>query len=189
MLAQYVQAFTGSPPEILHRRLIPFSVGHAYLLEAAGNGFAPTANGGSIDDLVVAVQVCTRSFRDAVRFLQGVEFFDADAWAKECADCSLEFEAEKFRAYTDAALTIPPRWKKKEQGQCRAPWPLQILAGLAGEAAMTRATVDDLMNTPLAEAFALLAARQSWQGDDSLMTEEEIDAIAMLKPDEENVAS
>ena len=39
------------------------------------------------------------------------------------------------------------------------------------------------MDTPLSEAFVMLAARQAFQGDDSLVGEEEAERIASMRAD------
>lgn len=179
MLDVYVQAFTVTQPTVLRRRLRPFSLGHAYLLEAGGNGYAVGGNGGSIDDLSLAVHVCTLGFRDGLRFIQTGEGLDAAAWADECAGLDLTEEARKFADYQSAALSMPERWRSSSES-CRIPWQLQVLAGLIGEGSYDPTLVDRIMDQPLGESLILLTARQAWNGDKSIVSEDEKLAMAEL---------
>ena len=180
MLPVYIEAFTLTPPEILHRRLFPFSIGHAFLLEAAGSGYSLDGQGGDIGELAIAVEVCTRNFRDGLAFLTTGAAINADEWAATCAGLDFAAEAARFRNYQGACLTIPKRWEKGKRGACRVPWQLQLVAGLAGEAALDRATVARLMDSPLSESFVLLTARQAWNGDESIFSEEDQRGLEIL---------
>jgi hypothetical protein len=161
---------------------LPFTLGHSYLLDAGENSFAiDSAKPLQLEDLFPAVHLCTLGFRDGIRFLSGT--VDATEWAEACKGLDMAQEAATFRAYVDSSLTIPKRKTSGKPSKCRAPWQLQLAAGLCDGGPLTRDAWTSAMDTPLSEAFVMLAARQAFQGDESLVGEEEAERIAAMRAD------
>lgn len=180
MLEAYKQAFEQTPTTVLRRGLLPFTLGHAFLLDAGENSFAvDSEKPPALEDLFPAVHLCTLGFRDGIRFLAGE--VDASEWAEACKDLDMVAEASTFRAYVRASLTIPKRKQSGPGGKCRAPWQLQLAAGLCDGGPLTTANFNAAMDTPLSEAFIMLAARQAFQGDESLIGEEESNILEFVK--------
>lgn len=180
MLDCYASSFTIAPPVILGRRLLPFSIGHSYLLEAAGNGYALDGDGGDVGSLAVAVLVCSSGFKDGLKILQGFTPIEND-WIESCAGLDLAEEARRFREYTTAALTAPKRWQRDGGQPVKCPWQLAMLASMLGDGVATPANVEAIFDMPLSWAFSINAARQAWQGDQSLWTEDDEKGIEILK--------
>ena len=182
MLDAYRLAFSQTPPTVLRRGLLPFTLGHAYLLEAGENSFAIDSDKPlRLDDLFPAVHLCTLGFRDGIRFLAGT--VDATEWADACRDLDMAQEAATFRDYIHGSLTVPKRKTSGKPSKCRATWTLQLAAGLCEGGPLTQDAWTAAMDTPLSEAFVMLAARQAFQGDDSLVGEEEAERIASMRAD------
>lgn len=180
MLEAYRLAFSQTPPTVLRRGLLPFTLGHAYLLDAGENSFAIDSDKPpQLLDLFPAVYLCTIGFRDGIRFLAGT--VDATEWAEACKELDMAQEAATFRAYVRESLTIPKRKTSGKPSKCRAPWQLQLAAGLCDGGPLTRDAWTAAMDTPLSEAFVMLAARQAFQGDESLIGEEEAGILDFVK--------
>ena len=184
MLPVYAAAFLPpSPPTILGVRLRPFSLGHAFILDAAGNGYAPGVDGdGSVGELLVALRVCSLDWTAAREFCrEGMDPEAVKAWADACNAESLTSAAGALRSHVVGSLTIPKRWKKDgAESKARVPWPLQCLAALLDGGPMTPANVEAAWNTHVGEAFCLIAGRGAYQGDDSIMSEEDEKAREIL---------
>lgn len=188
MLSVYKAAFEQMPPTVLRRGLLPFTLGHAFLLDAGENSFAlDSGKPPELNDLYPAVHLCTLDFRAGIRFLAGT--VDASEWAESCKELDLVQEAVTFRNYMAGSLTIPKRKQAGPSHKCRVPWQLQIAAGLCDGGPLSVAAFDTAMNTPLSEAFIFLAARQAFQGDETLIGEEESKILDFVKaqPDFEPV--
>ena len=193
MLPVYAAAFLPpAPPTILGVRLRLFSLGHAFILEAASNGYAPGVEGdGSVGELLIALRVCSLDWTGAREFCRaGMEPEAVKEWADDCNAESLTTASTALRAHVVASLQIPRRWKKEgAEGKARVPWPLQCLSALLDGGPMTPANVEAAWNTPVGEAFCLIAGRGAYQGDDSIMSEEDEKAreyLLALKQGEAN---
>lgn len=182
MLDAYKLAFSQTPPTVLRRGLLPFTLGHAYLLDAGENSFAiDSKKPVELFDLFPAVHLCSIGFREGVQFLAGT--VDASEWAEACKADGLDLaqEAVNFRDYINASLTIPKRKTSGQPSKCRAPWQLQLAAGLCDGGPLTMDAWTAAMDTPLSEAFVMLAARQAFQGDESLIGEDDASVLDFVK--------
>jgi hypothetical protein len=180
MLPAYKAAFEQTPPTVLRRGLLPFTLGHAFLLDAGENSFAVDSEKPPVlEDLFPAVTLCTMGFREGIRFLLGTA--EDAGWGASCAGLDMVAEATAFRAYVRASLTIPKRKQTGPGSKCRAPWQLQLAAGLCDGGPLTTAAFNAAMDTPLSEAFIMLAARQAFQGDESLIGEDESNILEFVK--------
>ena len=181
MLDEFAKAFTAQPVTVLGVRLRPFSFGHAYILEAGKNPVVSSGEPVTIEHLCEAVLICSRSFRDGIELVNGGPVGNAEEWAREIASMDLAEEFAKFMGYMRDYHTAPRRWKTGKESVTRAPWMLQHVAGLLGDAPMVGQALDDAMNTPICEGVAMNAARNAWHGDESLISEQELAWIEMLE--------
>lgn len=186
----YAATVLAETPTILGKRLAPFSLGHAHILEAInspfmGNGLA------ELSDLVLAVTICHKRAFGPDRFaLQLDEKLERECkrWGKQQANANFAEEVQRFRHYIRAHTNAPQRWNKGESVM-RIPWTLalfhSITNGIINEASELFA-----WNMPLPFAIAYNAAKMAATGDDSLKSDEEINAAAKLRQmEKENGAS
>lgn len=187
MLPAFANAFLVRPPSVLGVRLLPFSLGHAYILDATESPFAMHGEKPvGLSDLCMAVQVCSRPFRDALEFCMTGAGVDAEVWATECAGANLADETATFCRYLGSYHTLPKRWSKQGDKPARAPWMLQLAAAVMGDGALCGQAMEDALNMPLSEALILTAARAAYQGDESIMSETEAQAVEQLKAMQES---
>jgi len=180
MLPHYVQAFYSSPPTVLNRQLRRYSLGHDFLLDAAGN---PLVCGGipTIDDLTLAVHLCGLTFSEALEFSRNPNAEGLQDWARACAGLDFKAEIAKFWDYLADGRTVPPRKISADSKPHKCPWQLVVAAALCGNECMTPERMANVMDTPVSEALVWLAARRESMGDDSLASEEEWQIVQMGK--------
>lgn len=182
MLEAFANAFLVAPPTVLGVRLRPFSIGHAYILEATESPFFRIGDKPpELWEFCVAVQVCSRTFRDALDFCLTGAGVDRDKWAESCAGYDMAEEALKLARYMASYHTSPEKWKTHGDKPPRAPWMIQLAAAVVGHGPLCGQTLDDALNMPLSEALVLSAARSAYMGDESLITEEEKKSVELLK--------
>ena len=180
MLPHYAQAFYQSPPVVFNRQLRRYSLGHDFLLDAAGN---PLVCGGipSIDDLTLAVHVCGLGFREALDFARNPKTEEFQAWAHSCVKLDFKAEIAKFWDYLSDGRTVPPRKVSTDSKPHKCPWQLVVAAAICGSESMTPGRMSEIMDMPLSEALVWNAARRESLGDDTLASEEEWQIVQMGK--------
>lgn len=186
----YAATVLAETPTILGKRLAPFSLGHAHILEAVNS---PFLCGGAFElsDLVMAVTICHKRAFGPDRFaLQLDEKLERECkrWGKQQANANFAEEVERFRHYVRAHTNAPQRWNKGESVM-RIPWTLALFHSITG-GIINEASELFAWNMPLPFAIAYNAAKMAATGDDSLKSDEEINAAAKLRQmEKENGAS
>ncbi len=178
MLDCYKNAWLVEPPEVLKRQLLPFSIGHAYLLEAFDS---PLMTGGvpGMDDLVFGVWVCARPFGRGVEELRDVDrvLKECMKWGRKCRGHDLSDELTVFTGYMRAYFDCPERWQKgNTQTQPRVQWQFALVWALSG-GRLDVGTHTDLWDLPVGLALSYNAARITAGGDDSVVGEDVADLI------------
>jgi hypothetical protein len=181
MIESYVQAFFDRPPVVLKRQLRAYSLGHDFILDAAGNPYASGVGPFGVDDFLLAVHVCTLTFAEAVEFYRNPTTLDAAKWAEECGAVDWAEEARAFMEYLKAGRSVPPRKVSQDAKPHKAPWQLCVAAAVCGQEAMTPERMGRIMDMPVREAILWNAVRRETLGDDSLLSEEEHAIIQMGK--------
>jgi hypothetical protein len=152
MAAPFELQLTLAPPEILGRRLAPFSLGHAHLLEIAGSPFVGAAATSTAEaaDLVLAAWLLTfptyaAAKAAAVAALAGNIPSEVKRWGRRIGPVfDLAGESIKLATYI-GKCTKPPRTAKRENAK-----------PLATPAAATLAVLHRrYFSTPAAEAWDL----------------------------------
>lgn len=169
-------------PTVLGKRLCPFSLGHAHVLEAVGSPFLRGSNP-TAGDLVLAVLICSRVAFGPDRFTvkMGAELVaECEAWGKEQASANFAEEMDKFRKYVQAHTNAPKRWDKGSGGALRIPWTLALFWRVSG-GKVCESMERHLWNMPLPFVIAYSAAAAAFAGDDSYVSDEEIEAAAKLR--------
>lgn len=110
--AAYFLAAVPEPVRCLGRRLKPFSVGHRILLERFESAFV-TGETPTIADLILSVALCSRSYDDALRFLDtkcstwNMRVWGFKIWLAVKCGLSLTKSAATFAAYVQSGSTFP----------------------------------------------------------------------------------
>lgn len=152
-----------APPVVLGRRLLPFSLAHAYALTVLES---PTIAGGAmgIGDLALAVYVCARPGWPFARLARDAR---SDGWARRmrlwgavCRGRGWARDVAAWQAYVAAYTGRAEMYAELVRGgrtikpeRARVPWPLACAARLIpllGEAGA--------WNCPVCRAFAYLDA-------------------------------
>lgn len=173
MQEAYQKAFLAVPPEVLGRQLLPFSLGHSLLLDIFES---PFSRGGEItgEELIFAVWICTRPFRDALDQLQRQTMVkECIRWGRKCRKLDLNVAAQRFDDYVSESSVTPKRWEKPGAGgSARVPWQIAMFWNLCGSSVN-----EDLWDLPLGRVITYNAARLAQMGDESLMSEEELAVV------------
>jgi len=164
-------------PVVLGRQLRPLGLGHVFVLATLHH---PLLFGGPLAPprVIEAVHVCSHAWPVPLVGLA------ADKSVRELTRAaSRGMTARKWlaqvaaiQAYTEAAVATPEQWRKdNRQYEQRVPWPLRLAASLVMAGIATRADVWDM---PLAEAVAWNLARRENEGDQSVLSDREIEAAS-----------
>jgi hypothetical protein len=139
-----------------------------------------------LSHLAFAVQVCSRTFEGIKEWLRAPDLMkQVEAWGRRQRKTDFVKEREKFDAYLQNAIKMPRRWSKSKSGAepVRHPWPLVIAAAIMPMVGESRA-----WNMPLAEAISLWSARAEVDGDDSLLSDDELSRIEAESEKKEKAA-
>lgn len=177
----YAATVLAETPVVLGKRLVPFSLGHAHILEAIGS---PIMQGGdvSLSDLVIAVVICHRPAFGPDRFtivLGDKLERECKRWGRQQASANFADELDAFRDYIRSHTNAPRRWNKGESAM-RIPWTLALFHSITS-GRINEASERFAWNMPLPFAIAYNAAKMAAAGDDSLVSDEEINAAEKLR--------
>jgi hypothetical protein len=178
---KFLSSVFATPPIILGRQLKPFCCGHAVVLAGLNSPFIV---GGelTVSELYIAVWVCSQTYEDLQIKLLGKtddiskEFKDFVSNAIE--DCNYTATNIDFQKYLSEHLKAPDKWKKSDSKSARAPWPLIIATRLMKELKFTE---EKAWNMPMQMALWYFAAISEFNGDDSLITPQERERIAIAR--------
>lgn len=174
MLDCYVNALVISPPVVLDRRLNHLNLYHVAILDALGS---PYVMGGAktIDDLALAVWVCSRSPEEIRRGLASRKM-QRQLWLMGVIhrDDDINAEGVRFRRYMDEYMRMP-EWWTSDGAPRRVPW----FFGVAW-AIMPKVGEDRAWSMPIPLAMAYYATEADAMGSRSVMTEEELAAEKAL---------
>lgn len=159
-------------------QLRAFTLAHAYALMVMDSPWLTCAVAPSLDDLAVAVWVCSRDCyplesvvvemgeRGAVRWMKRL----GKRWDYRRAQADFDAFAQYITDYSET----PDRFVKDSARRLnRVPWPLAVATALIRGGFDARSA----WTMPLNQAFAHKLAADFLDGDDSLLSEEEAGAI------------
>ena len=158
-----ILAETGPPaPTVLGVRLVPYTVGHAILLQRLGS---PYVLGGEItsNDLVEAVVVCSQSPLESIRSIKSVwKDLVLWLWVKRIAKLNLLAESEKFQLWLKDQSTAPEVLMEAGAKSKRPamPWPERVLVGCLN----IGIGPDDAIKMPIGDAERLILAHAEMMG-------------------------
>jgi hypothetical protein len=166
------------PPEVLGKTLRGFSPFHALMLEAVQSPFM-VGGDKSFDDLVIAVHICSHGWVD--RFAIRSDMSAVAAWGKSVTADSIAAARRDFNLYLAESWKMPSFWQSGENAAMRANWIYHLAAFAMRRLHMTEAEAWDC---PIARLVCYRACVGETEGDKSLMTDDDIKGIEVLKADE-----
>ena len=149
-------------PVVLGVRLVPYTVGHAIVLQRLGS---PFVMGGEIqpENLVEAVTVCSQSPLESIRSIKsawnGLMLW---LWGKRIQRMNLLVESDKFQLWLKEQSTAPEVLMESGSKSKRTamPWPERVLVGCLN----IGIAPDDAIQMPLGDAERLILAHAEMMG-------------------------
>ncbi|MFH1605625.1 MAG: hypothetical protein ABIH03_17165, partial [Pseudomonadota bacterium] len=107
MSSAWYQALMATAPRICGRRLLPFSLGHRFILRQRGSPYVCGGVAGW-EDLLLAVQLCSRTFADCRSWLAGgARPRLLTLWAARWSRSDFAVADGDFRRYVDKFTRVP----------------------------------------------------------------------------------
>ena len=150
------------PPEVLGLRLVPYTVGHALVLQRLGS---PYVMGGMIGpaDLAEAVLVCSQSPLQSVRTIKSKwKSVLLWVWSKRISQLNLVKESDRFSLWLKEQSNAPEVLMEAGKSQKRPamPWPERVLVGCIN----VGLNADDVIHLPIGDAERLILAHAELHG-------------------------
>lgn len=169
-LAAILTETAPKPPIVLGVRLLPYTVGHALVLQRLRS---PYVFGGEIDarDLVEAVFVCSQNAVESAKTINSI-FRDLLfwLWSKRISKMNPFEESNKFNAWLKEQSTAPEVLLKQgcSRKQPAMPWPERVLTGCVS----LGFTSDEVLNFPIGDAERFILTHAEMNGQAELWDEE-----------------
>ena len=168
----FFQALMLQPPRVLGTRLLPFCLGHEYILRRLGNRFVVGGDLPGFDDLLAGLWVCSHSFEECGRFLFG----DAPAFPgtrrlrRRLRRDGFDAAFDAFEVYLADYNAAPERWAAAKPGTkvFKGPWELHIVRVLCDHYGCSLSAA---WNMGVGMALAYYDIFGESLGDDSLVGE------------------
>ena len=149
-------------PVVLGVRLVPYTVGHAIVLQRLGS---PFVMGGEINptDLVEAVTVCSQSPLESIKSIKsrfsGLMLW---LWGKRIERMNALVESDKFQLWLKEQSTAPEVLMEagSKSKTPAMPWPERVLVGCLN----IGIAPDDAIQMPLGDAERLILAHAEMMG-------------------------
>ena len=158
-----ILAETGPPsPVVLGVRLVPYTVGHAILLQRLRS---PYVLGGEItsSDLAEAVLVCSQSPLESIKSIKSIwKDLALWLWGKRIQRMNLIVESDKFQLWLKEQSTAPEVLMEAGTKSKRPamPWTERVLVGCLN----IGIGPDDAVKMPLGDAERLILAHAEMMG-------------------------
>ena len=150
-------------PIVLGVRLVPYTVGHAIVLQRLRS---PYVLGGEItqSDLVESVLVCSQSPLESIKSIKSVwRDLILWLWGKRIAKMNLFAESDKFQLWLKDQSTAPEVLVEagSSQKSPAMPWPERVLVGCLN----IGISADEAIKMPLGDAERLILANAEMMGN------------------------
>lgn len=158
-----ILAETGPPaPVVLGVRLVPYTVGHAILLQRLRS---PYVLGGEItsSDLAEAVLVCSQAPLESIKSIKSIwKDLALWLWGKRIQRMNLLAESDKFQLWLKEQSTAPEVLMEAgaKSKKPAMPWPERVLVGCLNIGIGS----DDAIKMPLGDAERLILAHAEMMG-------------------------
>lgn len=167
----WTQAIYAAPPVICGRRLRPFSLAHAVLLRAMGNAYAYVNKAATRTDIMIAVDVCSRTWEQntAALFVRDVPLFAIIYRAVRWRGMRVEVADASMRTYLADFTRRAPRLDGVASGDpLKAPVEFHLHRFLCESMHFTESQAWDCS---FARAWAYFDTHREWNGAKELGTE------------------
>ena len=176
MACDFYQAAVPDGWQILGEKLRPFSLGHFILLKRHECAFI---SGGvpSVLDLLIAVMICSRSWEDAQRFVEGNDFKpEGKRLEKILKKCdNIPKRMIYFGDYIEEGMQGPKVWSKDDNNAPKfgSPFAQVIKVSMMSKMGLTES---EALNRPLSLCLWDMATLSELQGLVSVHSEEDDEA-------------
>jgi hypothetical protein len=172
----WAQSALYEPPSALGKTLRGYSPFHALALETVRS---PFMIGGTpdFDDLILAVHICSHGWAD--RFKVMSDMAGVSEWGKSVTAADIASARAIFDRYLSESWEMPRFWQG-DSGELRANWIYHLVTFAMRRLHMTEAEAWDC---PIARLVCYRACYGESEGDKSLMTDDEIKGIEVLRAD------
>jgi hypothetical protein len=174
----WAQAAIYEPPEVLGKTLQGFAPFHALMLEAVQSPFM-RGGYGDFDDIILAVHICSHSWAARASILSASQ--ELVEWGKTCTAGDISSAREKLESYFSESWKMPQFWPT-DGGTMRANWIYHLVVFGMRYLRMPESRAWDC---PISRLVCYRACVGETDGDKSLMSEDEIKGIEVLKADAE----
>ena len=182
MIDVFSNALFSNPPIVLGRRLRPYSLAHNFALKTIRS---PIISGEdwTRSDLLTACWIC-RMDLDEIRskvFADEPDQSEVAAWSSLLFDEPDETWDEGYKCFVDyvsAYCEVPDRLRSGDDKSIKHPWEFFIAVRLAGVKVVNH--IDDAWNMACNLAHSYHSAWSETQGDESLVTEEDLNPSRTL---------
>lgn len=164
-LSTYTKSLIPEPFTIFGVELRPLSLGHLFLMNRFDCKFAsedPNEKGG-IDDLLLGVAICCRSFGEFNAFIRDGQKFTkwCKRWSKEInkqvkreAHYDVLYRFDLFKKYLKDSIVVPKYWELKESeeaGESGTHWTHSVFNILMSEIGYSQ---QEALDMPVARALS-----------------------------------
>lgn len=180
MLTEFQQAVLAEPPILLKRQLLPFSIGHYFLLDALNSPFIESGQV-TLADCLLLIGVCSRNFMDAVAFVQSLsdpttkQLFAS--WGTDCGVVNVAELAKTIELYLKHFGSAPDFWEEDDSKPARLPLCLVLTTALMGKLHFNH---DAAWNFPLGQAIWYAVATAEDAGE-RVVTDDEASLLEKAK--------
>jgi hypothetical protein len=171
MADAFFQALCCQPATVFGRKLRPFSLSHAFLLDGLKNGWLSKSSG-SRSELLHAVWICGQDHKRNLSGLLNPPFFRLFLFFLWARRYDYAAETEKFLQYLCDYMEIPKHWESSEHSgkSFRAPWQYHFAVTVSANCGLA---VTEAWDMPVALARCYYDVWAEKQGDDSLVSRRE----------------
>jgi hypothetical protein len=190
-LENYTKALIPEPYVVLGVELKPLCLGHIFLMQRFGCGFSsedPDTMGG-IDDLILGVTICSRTYEEFLEFINDGEEFKAwtNKWGKSIRKQAkqkgfdLFSKFSLFKEYLKSGVIIPKYWElemSEKREQSGTHWTHSVLNTLTSELGYSQS---EALNVSVARALQDYFRHLEKCGAITIMTDEDLEMVKNMK--------
>ena len=161
-LDAYVKALIPNPYHILGVKLLPFSLGHYFLMKRFNCGFSNESvdKYGGFEDVLLAIAICSRKYEQFIEWINDESKFMS--WSKEWGTEILKAlkenklncinELNRFKIYMKDSIMVPKFWNNDEEDDktSGAHWTQNVYTILISKMGYTS---EQALNIPLSQAL------------------------------------
>ena len=174
-------------PTVLGCRLLPFSLGHCFILRVLGNRYVTGGEDGSVslDDMITFAVVCSRTWASIGKILfNGGLKKEVFLLGSKNKKTLVAAENQKIITYINEYMDFPEHWHKEKEeksSMLRSPWEMYLVYRLSKNIGKP---IDECWDLPVNYAKCWNDIAAEIEGDRSLVDETEAAIIEAQKKGE-----